>query len=235
MSIFDGVRLTEGRIFMKENDILKENEQLTQNFRINEFTDSTTYRNKYNRNLPITRHQFHVYRILCENILQPIRSHVGRVISINSGLRTWELNNMLRDSGFRVSTTSDHLVPEKIVDEYEFNHDYGNDINTYKFKIQKEYDEIINPFGSGAADFVVRGFSGKEMFELYQYIVKNFKDFYNQVIFYPESNSKFIHVSNARNKIFPFYLESNNPEAVLMDGWYQPFKKVNKRQVLRKL
>ena len=63
---------------------------LTENFSLNELTKSQTAERKGINNTPSTEHQENLKR-LCESILQRIRDHFGRVVSVSSGYRSVEL------------------------------------------------------------------------------------------------------------------------------------------------
>jgi len=64
--------------------------KLTENFSINELTKSQTAERKGIDNTPSTEHQENLKK-LCENVLQPIRDHFSRVVTISSGYRSPEL------------------------------------------------------------------------------------------------------------------------------------------------
>ena len=60
---------------------------LTKNFSISELTKSQTAERKGIDNTPSTEHQENL-KSLCENVLQPVRDHFSRVVSISSGYRS---------------------------------------------------------------------------------------------------------------------------------------------------
>ena len=64
--------------------------KLTENFSLNELTKSQTAERKGIDNTPSPEHQENL-KSLCEMILQPIRDHFGRVVSVSSGYRSPEL------------------------------------------------------------------------------------------------------------------------------------------------
>ena len=64
--------------------------KLTENFSLVELTKSQTAERKGIDNTPSTEHQENLKR-LCESILQPIRDHFSRVVSVSSGYRSPEL------------------------------------------------------------------------------------------------------------------------------------------------
>ena len=63
---------------------------LTENFSLKELTSSQTAERKGIDNTPSTEHQENL-KSLCESILQPIRDHFGRVVSVSSGYRSVDL------------------------------------------------------------------------------------------------------------------------------------------------
>ena len=64
--------------------------KLTENFSLSELTKSQTAERKGIDNTPSTEHQENLKR-LCESILQRVRDHFGRVVSVSSGYRSEEL------------------------------------------------------------------------------------------------------------------------------------------------
>ena len=63
---------------------------LSENFSLLELTKSQTAERKDIDNTPSTEHQENLKR-LCERILQRVRDHFGRVVSVSSGYRSQEL------------------------------------------------------------------------------------------------------------------------------------------------
>ena len=64
--------------------------QLTANFSLKELTASQTAERKGIDNTPSTEHQENL-KSLCTHVLQPIRDHYSRVVSVSSGYRSKEL------------------------------------------------------------------------------------------------------------------------------------------------
>ena len=64
--------------------------KLTENFSLNELTKSQTAERKGIDNTPSTEHQENL-KSLCTHVLQPIRDHFSRVVSVSSGYRSPEL------------------------------------------------------------------------------------------------------------------------------------------------
>ena len=64
--------------------------QLSQNFSLIELTKSQTAERKGIDNTPSTEHQENL-KSLCTNVLQPVRDHFERVVSVSSGYRSEEL------------------------------------------------------------------------------------------------------------------------------------------------
>ena len=61
--------------------------QLSTNFSLLELTKSQTATRKGIHNYPTPAHQVNLKR-LCESILQPVRDHFNRVVSVSSGYRS---------------------------------------------------------------------------------------------------------------------------------------------------
>ena len=64
--------------------------KLTANFSLNELTKSQTAERKGIDNTPSPEHQENL-KLLCTAILQPVRDHFGKVVTISSGYRSPEL------------------------------------------------------------------------------------------------------------------------------------------------
>ncbi len=64
--------------------------KLTENFSLLELTKSQTAERKGIDNTPSPEHQENL-KLLCESILQPVRDHFGKVVTISSGYRSPEL------------------------------------------------------------------------------------------------------------------------------------------------
>ena len=64
--------------------------KLSDNFSLNELTKSQTAERKGIDNTPSPTHQDNL-KSLCEMILQPVRDHFSRVVSVSSGYRSPEL------------------------------------------------------------------------------------------------------------------------------------------------
>ena len=64
--------------------------KLTANFSLLEITKSQTAERKGIDNTPSPEHQENL-KLLCESVLQPVRDHFGKVVTISSGYRSPEL------------------------------------------------------------------------------------------------------------------------------------------------
>ena len=64
--------------------------RLSQNFTLKELIKSQTAERKGINNNPNEDHIENLQR-LCENVLQPVRTHFGKVVSVSSGFRSEEL------------------------------------------------------------------------------------------------------------------------------------------------
>ena len=64
--------------------------KLSENFSLVELTKSQTAGRKGIDNTPSTEHQDNL-KLLCTSILQPVRDHFSRVVSVSSGYRSEEL------------------------------------------------------------------------------------------------------------------------------------------------
>ena len=79
---------------------------LTENFSLKELTSSQTAERKGIHNYPTPLHQVNL-RSLCTNVLQRVRDHFGRVVSVSSGYRSEELCTAIGSK-----TTSQHAKGE---------------------------------------------------------------------------------------------------------------------------
>jgi hypothetical protein len=151
--------------------------RLSRHFKANEIFYSTGIGEPTISNRPkIQRVQLYLARTLCNNLLEPIREVANTlkndsVISVLGGCRnTKSHEHMKKYNWTKPSETSDHSY-----------------INDYY------------ALGVGAADFVVPHFTAGEMRWLFEEAIKIFDGKqYGQIIFYPTSPSKFIHISNPK-------------------------------------
>ena len=108
--------------------------KLTKNFSLKELTASQTAERKGIDNTPSAEHQENL-KSLCEMVLQPIRDHFGRVVSISSGYRSPELCTAIGSK-----TTSQHARGEAA--DFEIfgvsNKELADYINEYL-----DYDQLI--------------------------------------------------------------------------------------------
>ena len=108
--------------------------KLTKNFSLKELTASQTAERKGIDNTPSPTHQDNL-KSLCEMILQPVRDHFGRVVSISSGYRSPELCTAIGSK-----TTSQHARGEAA--DFEIfgvsNKELADYINEYL-----DYDQLI--------------------------------------------------------------------------------------------
>ena len=72
--------------------------KLSNNFSLNEMTKSQTAERKGISNNPSEDHM-NSLKALCENVLQKVRDHYGKVVSISSGYRSPELCLAIGSSG----------------------------------------------------------------------------------------------------------------------------------------
>ena len=108
--------------------------KLTENFSLNELTKSQTAERKGIDNTPSTEHQENL-KSLCTSILQPVRDHFSRVVSVSSGYRSEELCLAIGSK-----TTSQHAKGEAA--DFEI---FGVSNKTLADYIDSElhYDQLI--------------------------------------------------------------------------------------------
>ena len=108
--------------------------QLSQNFSLIELTKSQTAERKGIDNTPSPEHQENL-KLLCTSILQPIRDHFSRVVSVSSGYRSPALCEAIGSK-----TTSQHARGEAA--DFEI---FGLSNKTLADYIDSElhYDQLI--------------------------------------------------------------------------------------------
>ena len=111
--------------------------QLSKNFSLRELTASQTAERKGIGNTPSPEHQENL-KLLCENVLQPVRDHFNRVVSISSGYRSPALCEAIGSK-----TTSQHAKGQAA--DFEIyglsNGELADWINKYL-----DYDQLILEF-----------------------------------------------------------------------------------------
>ena len=113
---------------------------LTKNFSLVELTKSQTAERKGIDNTPSTEHQENLKR-LCESILQRVRDHFGRVVSVSSGYRSPELCTAI---GSKI--TSQHAKGEAA--DFEIFGVSNKELADYIHE-HLEYDQLILEYWKG--------------------------------------------------------------------------------------
>ena len=108
--------------------------KLTENFSLKELTSSQTAERKGIDNTPSTEHQENLKR-LCESILQRVRDHFGRVVSVSSGYRSVDLCVAIGSK-----TTSQHAKGQAA--DFEIYGLSNQELATY-IKENLDYDQLI--------------------------------------------------------------------------------------------
>jgi D-alanyl-D-alanine dipeptidase len=116
--------------------------QLSKHFELAEFTRSSTAKRAGISNKPTEGHIANM-RLLCEKILEPIRTHFARPSIISSGYRSAALNAVTPGA----SSTSQHSSGEAV----DIDMDGTNVTNAQIFNYIKdnlEFDQLIWEFGT---------------------------------------------------------------------------------------
>ena len=108
--------------------------QLSENFSLLELTKSQTAERKGIDNTPSPEHQENLKR-LCESILQRVRDHFGRVVSVSSGYRSPELCTAIGSK-----TTSQHAKGQAA--DFEIYGLSNQELAIY-IKENLDYDQLI--------------------------------------------------------------------------------------------
>ena len=93
--------------------------KLTENFTINELTYSVTAQANNIDNRPSVEVIANL-KALCENVLQPLRNHLGCPVIVTSGYRCSELNKKVggkQNSQHLKGQAADFVVPQKCLKE----------------------------------------------------------------------------------------------------------------------
>ena len=111
--------------------------QLSKNFSLRELTASQTAERKGIGNTPSAEHQENL-KLLCENVLQPIRDHFNRVVTISSGYRSPALCEAIGSK-----TTSQHAKGQAA--DFEIYGLSNGELATW-IKDKLDYDQLILEF-----------------------------------------------------------------------------------------
>ena len=112
--------------------------QLTENFSLAEMVRSQTAIRKGIRNRP-GKNQIAALKLLCEQVLQPVRTHFGAPVNVSSGYRSPKLNRAIGGSG-----TSQHCKGEAA----DFTVKGVSNIEVCRWlEANRNYDQLIYEFG----------------------------------------------------------------------------------------
>lgn len=111
---------------------------LSKHFLLDEMISSNTAIRKGINNNPSEEVIFNL-KLLCENVLEPIRNLLNKPININSGYRSFELNNLIGGS-----KTSQHI--EGKAADIKVKDISTEDLFQIIIKSEIEYDQIIQEF-----------------------------------------------------------------------------------------
>ena len=111
--------------------------KLSENFSLVELTKSQTAERKGIHNYPTPLHQVNL-RSLCTNVLQPVRDHFNRVVSVSSGYRSEALCIAIGSK-----TTSQHAKGQAA--DFEIYGLSNGELATW-IKENLDYDQLILEF-----------------------------------------------------------------------------------------
>ena len=116
--------------------------QLSEHFELAEFTRSSTAKRAGISNAPTEGH-INNMKLLCEKVLEPIRTHFARPLLLSSGYRSAALNAVTPGA----SSTSQHCSGEAVdIDMDETNITNAQIFNYIKDNL--EFDQLIWEFGT---------------------------------------------------------------------------------------
>jgi hypothetical protein len=116
--------------------------KLSTNFWLAEFIKSATAKRNGISNMPTPEHQANMV-LLCEKVLEPIRSHFNTQIFLSSGYRSLALNKITKGA----SLTSQHCTGEAV----DIDMDGTDTTNAEIFNYIKDnllFDQLIWEFGT---------------------------------------------------------------------------------------
>jgi zinc D-Ala-D-Ala carboxypeptidase len=117
--------------------------QISEHLSLAEITRSETAKRKGVSNMPTTAH-IENFKLLAENVFEPIRNYFGKPIHISSGYRSKELNKAVGGS-----STSQHSSGEAIdIDMDGSAHGITNKMVFDYIKDNLEFDQLIWEFGT---------------------------------------------------------------------------------------
>lgn len=116
--------------------------QLSKDFWLSEFTRSDNAKRLGISNMPTEDHIDNL-KLLCENILQPIRDHFDCPIFLSSGYRSKALNAKLKGT----ATNSQHSTGEAVDIDMDGNEVTNAEIFNY-IKDNLPFDQLIWEFGT---------------------------------------------------------------------------------------
>ncbi|MDY6979200.1 MAG: D-Ala-D-Ala carboxypeptidase family metallohydrolase [Pseudomonadota bacterium] len=115
--------------------------QLSNNFYLDEFTYSqTAVRHGIKIEVPENSIQFLRLKALCTTVLQPLRDHLGRPITITSGYRPEEVNRLIGGS-----SNSQHI--QCLAGDYVVPGMDTIDVCRAVIALKLPFDQLINEFG----------------------------------------------------------------------------------------
>ena len=121
--------------------------KLSKNFNLSEFTKSNTASRLGLSNIPTSDHVANL-RILCDNVLQPLREGLGHSVNVSSGYRGEQLNGAIGGS-----KTSDHCFGKAAdLDNDKYNgfsesRKFDNTAIFHYIKHNLDFDQLIWEFG----------------------------------------------------------------------------------------
>ena len=126
--------------------------QLSKNLALAEVTRSETAKRKGISNMPTPEHMEN-FKLLAENVFQPIRDHFGVPIRISSGYRSAALNKAIGGAGKTVNgvyiPASQHCTGEAIDIDMDGTSITNKQVFDY-IKANLNFDQLIWEFGTDA-------------------------------------------------------------------------------------
>jgi len=117
--------------------------KLSEHFTLAEFTRSDVATRMGIDNTPEEIHLRNI-KLLCENVLEPVRAHFGKPVRINSGYRSLALNMVVNPMTTTVNRVSKHCLGQAV--DFEIDGVSNYDVAVWCRDNLPEYHQVILEF-----------------------------------------------------------------------------------------
>ena len=117
--------------------------KLSQHFSLSEFTRSDVATRLGIDNSPTEEHLANL-KLICEKVLEPVRSHFNKPVRINSGYRSMALNKAINPATSTVDRLSKHCLGQAV--DFEIDGVSNYDVASWAKDHLPEYHQVILEF-----------------------------------------------------------------------------------------